>query len=264
MAYTATITKLAANLKAVYENIIFSNPGDIGDTREKEVIQYLTKVMAHKYGFQSGEVFDENDVNCGQVDVIMYDNLFSTVFTDGSSKIFAPVESTYGIISVKSKMGVKELDNAIEGIKRYNNLKRENSKPNTLQIMPDYGISLGKGFSVEGSKSENRQNINCIFAFDTTIAIGTIIKKVKDSGCVDLVIVPGKFLVIGRHRKDFGLKNADGTLCEYAAINTEGSISLFILFLQTYLSRNRLLARNVESLILDIVHQSLLTTIKDN
>ena len=123
MAYTSALQKLSESLKTTYENTIFSHSGNIGDTREKEVIDYLSKVMAHKYGFKSGEVFDENDDNSGQVDVIIYDNLFSTIFTDGTDKILAPIESTYGIVSVKSKMGTKELSDAISGIKKYNALK---------------------------------------------------------------------------------------------------------------------------------------------
>jgi len=258
MAYTATLKKLSENLKTTYENTIFTNPGNIGDTREKEVIDYLMKVMAHKYGFQSGEIFDENDTNSGQIDVIMYDNLFSTVFTDGTGKIVAPVESTYGIISVKSKMGTRELDHAIAGIEKYNSLKRPIQNDKTLQIMPDFGISLGNGLSVEGRIS-NQENINCIFAFDTTIKIETIIKKIKENGNIDLVVVPNKFCIIGRHRKEFGLNRDDGNKLDNAAIFTENSISLFILFLQSYLSRNRLISRDIQSLIIDIVQKSMIT-----
>jgi len=256
MAYTATLKKLAENLKTVYENTIFTNPGNIGNSREKEVIDYLVKVMAHKYGFQSGEVFDVDDKNSGQIDIIMYDNLFSTVFTDGSGNIVAPVESTFGLISVKSKMGTGQLDHAIAGIKKYDALKRPSATPNTIQIMPDFGVTLGTGLSVSNSKSTYRENINCIFAFDTTVAIETIIKKIKDAGCIDLVVVPNKFCIVGRHRKEFGLNHADGTKLEFSSINSENAVSLFTLFLQIYLSRNRLLARNIEDLVLDIIKQS--------
>lgn len=258
MAYTATLRKLAENLKATYDNTIFSHSGNIGDTREKEVIDYLTRVMAHKYGFQSGEIFDKDDLNSGQVDVIIYDNLFSTVFTDGTGKVFAPVESTYGIVSVKSKMGTRELSHAIQGIKKYEILKRPSLPENKIQIMPDFAISIGSGFSIKGA-SFFQKNINCIFAFDTTIRVDTIVQKLKLSQCVDLLIVPGKFCVIGRRRQEFGLSGADGNPLEYVSINNENSVSLFILLLQTYLSRNRLIARDIQNLIMDIVHDSMLT-----
>lgn len=255
MAYTATLKKLAENLKTTYKNTIFSNPGNVGDTREKVVIDYLTKVMAHKYGFQSGEIFDENDINSGQIDIIMYDNLFSTVFTEGKGKIFAPVESTYGIISVKSKMGTKELDHAIEGIKKYNSLKRPVYKENTLQIMPDYAISLEGNLSTDG-KLNKQENINCIFAFDTTVALKTIIQKMKDSECIDLIVIPDKFCITGRHRKEFSPKNKiDNSTLDYTAFMND-SIVWFILFLQIYLSRNRLISRDVQSLIQDMAKTS--------
>ncbi|MBS1511085.1 MAG: hypothetical protein JST86_09600 [Bacteroidetes bacterium] len=258
MAYTATLKKLSENLKTTYENTIFQHSGNKGDTREKEVIDYLSKVMAHKYGFQSGEVFDKNDINSGQIDVIMYDNLFSTVFTDGSGKIVAPVESTYGIISVKSKMGTRELDNAIAGIQSYNALVRPASKNNTLQIMPDFGISLTGSLTI--NKSTKQENINCIFAFDTTIATETIIQKIKNSNCVDLLVVPGKFCVIGRQRSEIGLANESGKV-EFAAINNENSVGLFVLFLQIYLSLNKLIARDIQNLVLELIHGSTITTL---
>lgn len=246
MAYTDTLKKLAENLKTTYENTIFTNSGNVGDTREKEVIDYLTKVI------------DENGINSGQVDVIIYDNLFSTVFTDGTAKIVAPVESTYGIVSVKSKMGTKELDHAIEGINKYCSLKRPANGESVLQIMPDFGISVGKGLSVSGSILAQK-NINCIFAFDTTVSTETIIKKVKDCGNIDLLVVPNKFCVIGRHREEFGLNRDDGNKLDNTAIFTENSIVLFVLFLQIYLARNRLIARNVQSLVFDVLRSSSIT-----
>ena len=215
--------------------------------------------MSHKCGFQSGEVFDEEDKNSGQIDIIIYDNLFSTVFTDGSGNIVAPIEFTFGIISVKSKMGIKELEQAIEGIEKYNSLKRPSVNPNTLLITPDFGINVGQGLNLTG-RYNYQQNINCIFAFDTTVATNTIIKRIQESGCVDLLVIPEKVFILGRHRKDFWLAKPDGSNLEFASINSqENSVSLFVLFLQIMLSRNKLISRNVESLILDIVRASTYT-----
>ena len=126
--------------------------------------------MAHRYWFQSGEVFDEHDNKSGQIDVIIYDNLFSTVFTDWTDKILAPIESTFWAISVKSNMGIRELDNAIEWNEKYNSLTRPEIPSNILQITPDVRI----GFTWEWQYSY-QININCIFAFATTVAPETIL-----------------------------------------------------------------------------------------
>jgi len=256
MEYVSCLQKLAENLITTYQNTIFSHSGNKGDTREKVVIDYLTRAMPHKYGFQSGEIFDEGGMNSGQVDLIIYDALFSTVFTDGTNKILAPVESTYGIVSVKSKMGIKELDNAIEGIKRYDALSRPKAKEGFAYIMPDFAIEAGQNIKLKGT---NQQNINCIFAFDTTVAKETVLQKIQHAGCVDLLVVPGKFCVIGRRRSEFGLDQANQALFDYIILSDK-SISIFVLFLQLYLSGNKLIAGDIRNYTLWLAKQSKLIT----
>ncbi|SRR6266478_3561772 len=244
MAYTATLQKLAENLNVAYRNTIFSHSGDVGDSREKAVIDYLQKVMAHKYGFHSGEVFDEEDNTSGQVDIIIYDNLFSTVFTDGTDKILAPVESTYGVISVKSKMGIKELDHAIEGILKYDSLTRPKSKEGMCYIMPDFAFASSSSIQFGTS---TQKNVNCIFAFDTTIAEATLIQKVKESNLVDLLIIPGKFCAVGRLRPEVRIQIGDKKMCDYM-LRSEKSIAFFVVMLQMYLGGNRLIGRDIGKL----------------
>lgn len=256
MQYASTIQKLAQNLMTTYDNTIFSHSGNVGDTREKEVIDYLTKVMPHKYGFQSGEIFDEDSKNSGQVDVIIYDNLFSTVFTDGSNKILAPVESTYGIISVKSKMGTKELDDAINGINRYNMLKRPKGEEGAVYLMPDVLLKAGKNISFPGT---TQQNINCIFAFDTTVATTTIKQKITDAGCIDLLVIPGKLCAGGRNRSDLMISK-DGTPLSSYVFESDKSIATFTLLLQLCLSRNKLIGGDLQKQFLWLIQQGNLLT----
>jgi len=66
--YTNTLLKMANILTEQY-NTIFKHAGNVGDSREKAVIDYLIKANADKYGFSKGEVFDKNDKSSGEVDV---------------------------------------------------------------------------------------------------------------------------------------------------------------------------------------------------
>lgn len=209
--------------------------------------------MPRKYGFQSGEVFDTDDKQSGQVDVIIYDNLFSTVFTDGTDKILAPVESTFGIISIKSKMGTRELDDAIAGIKNFESLRRTPPLQNAFYIMPD--LPLVSSASISFGQSHQR-NINFIFAYDTTVALQTIKERVKIAGCIDLLVVPGQICLIGRQRVECGFSMNGGALSNAVIINKDHAISLFIILLQLYLSQNHLVAREIKSLALWIMKQS--------
>lgn len=253
MDYTSIIKKLAKNLTTVYKNTIFKNPTNIGDTREKEFINFLTKVMPRKYGFNSGEVFDKNNNNSGQIDVIIYDNLFSTVFSDGTDKILAPVESTYGIISIKSKMGVKELDHAIKGIKKYDNLYRPEQEDNAYYILPDLKVKGELGINIQKSY---QQNINCIFALESNISKETLIKRIEKAECIDLLVIPGEFFLMGRLRNnDVSLSKDNKRLSYYHAISPEFSIPAFIVFLQLYLSNNKLICRDLRNELLWMINQ---------
>ena len=252
MEYAKILQKLAENLKAVYQNTIYSQSSDKGDSREKAIIDYLTKVMPRKYGFQSGEVFDKTGNNSGQVDVIIYDNLFSTIFTDGTDKVLAPVESTYGIVSVKSLMGTNELDLAIDGIKNYDNLIRPKTEPGNVYVMPDFAFKAGLNINFSATM---QQNVNCIFAYDTNIANQTIINKIRESECIDLLVVPGRFCAIGRWRSEFGLNKDSQQMSNYI-LESEQSIAIFILFLQLYLSNSRLIASDIRNYTTWLINQS--------
>jgi len=244
MAYTATLQKLAQNLTTAYDNTIFTHCGNIGDTREKAVIDYLRRVMPQRYGFKSGEVFDEADTTSGQIDVIVFDNLFSAVFTDGTDKVLAPVESTYGVISVKSQMGTKELDNAIEGVKQYDSLRRPQPQKGVAHLLPDFALFSSDTIQFNGT---GQKNINCIFAFDTTVAQSTIIERMKKADCLDLLVVPGKFCAVGRQRPEMTLSLGDRKM-SYFIVDSEKAVSLFVILLQVYLSGNHLIGRDVTNL----------------
>ena len=248
--YKTSIDSLAKNLTAEY-NTIFEHSGDKGDSREKSLINFLKKVMPGKYGFSSGEIFDINDKNCGQVDIIIYDTLFSTVFTDGSNKIAAPCDSTYGIISCKSLLKTADLDNAILGIQNYEKLERQSAK-NGYAILPDLLWETGGSISV--SKSNNNR-INCIYAGDTNIAIETIKNKLTQANCVDLLIIPNKYCVIGRHIPVLNIKS-QGMDLSYACFTGDNSLSLFILILQTILSKSRLIKHNTEFPLNELLSQT--------
>jgi hypothetical protein len=249
MAYTATLQKLSENLSTAYNNTIFKHGGNMGDTREKAVIDYLCRVMPHRYGFKSGEVFDEADTTSGQVDVIVFDNLFSPVFTDGTDKVLAPVESTYGVISVKSQMGTKELDDAIEGVKKYDSLLRPQPQNGVVHLLPDFAFFSSDTIQCEGTE---QKNINCIFAFDTTVAQSTIIERMKEADCLDLLVVPGKFCAVGRMRKEMTLSLANKRM-SYYVVDSEKAVSLFVIMLQVYLSGNHLIGRDLTNLATRII-----------
>jgi hypothetical protein len=78
----------------------------------------------------------------------------------------------------------------------------------------------------------------------------------KDSDCVDLLVVPGKFCAFGRFRPELGLRRQDNNdELSNIIVSTNKSVSLFTMVLQLYLSKNNLIARDVTDLVLWVIHQ---------
>lgn len=247
MKFQNIIKRLAANLKSTYETSLFEHSGNKGTEREQVLIDFLRKVMPPRYGFKSGEVFDRENNGAGQIDIIIYDALHSLVFKEGKDMV-CPIESTYGIISVKSKMGTKELEDAIGGIEKYEKLKRPQAKLGQYFIDPHTDIQSGRNISISGSY---QKNINCIFAFDTVVAHKTIVDRMKDADCVDLLIVPDRLIVFGRSRGVDQLI-VNGKPIIYCLHETKNSVVIFVLVLLEYFKHNKLIARSNLKLLTEL------------
>lgn len=240
--------KLTQDLRTTYENTMSKHSGTIGKIREEAVRNYLIQTMPKKYGFKSGEVFDEKMNISGQIDVIIHDNLFSNYFSSTETDIMSPVESTYGIISIKSKMGIKELNHAIEGIKKYNDLERPKANDNEFYITPTLKINSGKNLKI---KRSIQQNINCIFAFDTKIAPETLEKKVYESKCIDLLIIPEKMYLIGRVRENQPIFNSAPL-----TIKSKESLAIFTILLNRYLNYSQLIASDYNDFLISLIQEA--------
>lgn len=220
---------------------IFQHKGNIGDSREKELIRFLEKVMPDRYGFSSGEMIDLSNNRSGQTDIIIYDKLFSPYFTDGSGKIVAPIDSVFGTIEVKSVLDDSALEQLKEQISTQSSLKRQEA--NGFQILPFTAIA-------SSNKSKNDM-IFSLFAFDTNLSHDTTAKKIIEKGInVHMVIVKDKFIILANNyhnlmRKNEGIRNI-------SILKGENVISIFILLLQIYLNDCKLVGTDLAKLVNDL------------
>ncbi|HWQ53184.1 MAG TPA: DUF6602 domain-containing protein [Bryobacteraceae bacterium] len=103
---------------------LFAQMGDRGSFRESIIKQFLRPFLPECYGLSSGEVFSCNGEQSAQVDIILYDAIFSTIlFRNGPCQLF-PAESVYGSIEVKSNLSLAELRFACGNIASIKRLER--------------------------------------------------------------------------------------------------------------------------------------------
>ena len=90
--------------------------------------------ISSRIWLSKGEMFDSGGAVSGEVDILIYDTVYSTVFHDGSGKILAPVESCYGAIECKSTLTTGELEDCIRKIAKYRAMQRPEAKQVTFSL----------------------------------------------------------------------------------------------------------------------------------
>jgi hypothetical protein len=115
----------AVKIKAdLDDSNLFAHMGDRGSHREMIIRNFLRPFLPDCYGLSPGEVFSADGMQSAQVDVVVYDAVFSAVLFKNSSQQLFPAESVFGAIEVKSDLNSTELEVACQNSRRLKVLQR--------------------------------------------------------------------------------------------------------------------------------------------
>lgn len=121
---------------------IFPNPTDNGMSREKIYFEFLKQHLPSKCNiFFGGYLFDGNGNESKQLDIIITTDTtqrFNFHNKDGSGKSFAHTEGTLGIVSIKSNLNQRELEDALIGIASIPKTTSLEGRVNPLLKIKDY------------------------------------------------------------------------------------------------------------------------------
>lgn len=136
----------ATRMKADFQNSnLFAHMGDRGSYRETIIRDFLRPFLPDCYGLSTGEVFSTDGAQSAQVDVVVYDAVFSAVlFKSGPQQLF-PAESVFGAIEVKSDLTSEELERACENSRRLKVLQR--SPTDMLDLTPLVHFNVSSNFT---------------------------------------------------------------------------------------------------------------------
>jgi len=151
--------KIEADLK---NSSLFSHMGDRGNHRESIIQAFLRPFLPQCYGLSSGEVFSSDGEQSAQMDIVVYDDMFSPVlFKSGPHQLF-PAEAVYGAIEVKSDLSSAELDRACQNSRKLKVLKR--TATDMLDFTPLARLNLGPEFET-GEKLPRNPYLTFTFSF---------------------------------------------------------------------------------------------------
>lgn len=235
---------LDAKLEA---SIPYNHKGVKGTCREEDLIDVIRDCLPNCYGLKSGEIFDQYNEISNQIDVVIYDNVYSNYFKKDSSASLFPCESVYGSIEVKSYLNKKDFLAAIDNIKSVRKLKREESK--YTDITPNYRLNI-EGSIINGPQKKN-EYLSIIFAYDS-ISAKNICSYLKELEEEDIDLLPTLIYVhkqgiiytkvqldnsdSSHTRTSFGMnheKNDAYTITNYG----EDSLTVFFILLNSMLSQ---------------------------
>lgn len=133
-----------------------TTPGLIGGAREFEVRKKLQSILPGKVGVSSGCVIDSYGSTSNQTDIVLYEKDNCPIFSinDDPAATYFPCESVMAVGEVKSSLGTKELDDAVDKIAKIKNLKRHVLDKNCFR---NYGSSVSfQGADEEAFDPDNK------------------------------------------------------------------------------------------------------------
>lgn len=156
------IKNATPKLEADYNmsQIIHHSPSK-GALREFIIKEIIRPFLPKRYGMCNGECFDSHGGISKQLDVIVYDDLFSYAIPMGDYYMM-PFESAYGEIEVKSMLNRDAFFQSIENIASFKSLQKE--APGDCQVLPNLSIEI-KG--VTWNKSGFTKPFGVVFAYDS-------------------------------------------------------------------------------------------------
>lgn len=121
--------QLAGNLKG---SDAFDHSVAKGDDSESHWLEMFNNHLPGRYGASNGFVVDCEGNRSDQIDVIIFDNLYSPKFYTNGNDVIIPAESVYAIFEVKQTLNRANIIYAASKLKSVRSLRRYSAPVRTI------------------------------------------------------------------------------------------------------------------------------------
>jgi hypothetical protein len=239
----------------VSKSNLFTHMGDRGEFREKIIERFLRPFLPACYGVDSGEVFSADGQQSAQIDIVIYDAIFSTVLFRNGSRLLFPAESIYGSIEVKSNLSMEELDRACKNVASVKNLQRQDT--DALDLLPHLRFPVGPSLGLTGAAGKSNPYLGTIFAYrgvdakQVQLNLSTRVQTDDANKQIlpDLVFVEDPGYMVLRCQSDGSIARIGDDFSRYAWVRLGAeTLPMFFLTLNIALSGMRLRRPNLDAL----------------
>jgi hypothetical protein len=239
---------------------LFTQMGDRGEFREKIIERFLRPFLPACYGVDSGEVFSADGQQSAQIDIVIYDAIFSTVLFRNGPRMLFPAESIYGSIEVKSNLTLDELDKACKNVASVKTLKRQGT--DALDFLPHLRFAVGPEFGLTGTTGVSNPYLGTVFGYRGA-KVETLLQDLNNRVAVDpsnmqslpdFIFVSDPGFMIVRCKQDGSIARMGADFSRYAWIDSRAqTLPLFFLTLNIAISGVRLRRSDVNALWVQVV-----------
>ena len=145
----------------IEDSNLFNQMGDRGSVRERIVANFLRPFLPLCYGLGTGEVFSADGTQSAQIDIVLYDAIFSTVLFRNEERSLFPAESVFGLIEVKSNLNTIELRKSVENVASLKRLRRADS--DAADLSPVLRFNVGDGLTY--TRGKMNPYLGCAFGY---------------------------------------------------------------------------------------------------
>lgn len=257
--YDALLTA-APILEAKFnESKVITHSGNKGTFRECILNDIIRPFLPMQYGLSSGECFDSSGQVSRQLDIVVYDRLFSYSIPRGDYML-VPFESAYGEIEVKSFLNKKTLDESLANIESFKSLSRPSPEP--CQLLPTLSIDI-KGVTWETAAFTTP--FGCVFAYDG-VKSDTAMDYILEKGPLNPAVMPDMMVlfkektIIMRIRYEGDKYYASTDNCYQGFISLpcgDNTLPIFLTYLMCRTRDTRIKATNIDDILNNIIDKQL-------
>lgn len=168
-----------------------------GTFREQIIKKFLRPFLPGCYGISGGQAFSSDGSLSKQLDIVIYDQLYSYVAPYMEDFIYFPCESVYGNIEIKSNLNMQSFIEAVDNIASLKSLKRE--KIDTYYSNPMKRLDIK---NVNWDIQTTNEYFGIIFAYESVKA-ETVLSYIQEgvgNGIFDRENLPN-LIVLLKERK---------------------------------------------------------------
>lgn len=200
MTFYDALKTATPKLEAEYNmsQIIQHSPSK-GALREYILNNIIRPFLPKRYGLANCECFDSLGKTSKQLDIVIYDDMFSYAIPCGDFHLL-PFESVYGVIEIKSLLNKDSFTESISNISSLKKLHREPA--GKCQILPNLEIEIN---GINWSTNAFTTPFGVVFAYDsadpkTVINYFHSISPLNPSLMPDMIVLFKKKTIIVRIR----------------------------------------------------------------